>query len=68
MLSPSIEALFDVMTELWNTGNAALLSQVYSEDAVRVDPFSPEPLARHPTDWGFAGCHPSRLSGFETPH
>jgi len=43
MLSPSVQALFDVMTELWNTGNPALLSQVYSEDAVRVDPLNSEP-------------------------
>jgi len=43
MLSPSVQALFDVMTELWNTGNPALLSQVYSEDAVRVDPIDAEP-------------------------
>jgi steroid delta-isomerase-like uncharacterized protein len=43
MLSPSVQALFNVLTELWNTGNPALLSQVYSEDAVRLDPLSEEP-------------------------
>jgi steroid delta-isomerase-like uncharacterized protein len=43
MLSANVQALFDVMTELWNTGNPALLSQVYSEDAVRVDPLNAEP-------------------------
>jgi steroid delta-isomerase-like uncharacterized protein len=43
MLSPSVQALFDVMTGLWNTGNPALLSQVYSAEAVRVDPLNPEP-------------------------
>ena len=43
MLSPRVQALFDVMTELWNTGNPVLLSQVYSEDAVRVDPLNTKP-------------------------
>lgn len=36
--------LFDLLTELWNSGNVDLATQVYCEDSKRSDPDHPEPV------------------------
>lgn len=38
------QVLFDLLTELWNSGNVELVPGVYSEDAERIDPNSPQPI------------------------
>lgn len=37
------QRLIDLVQELWNTGNPELASQVYTDDAERLDPNGPEP-------------------------
>ena len=38
------QVLFDLLTELWNSGNLELAPQIYSEEAERIDPNYPEPI------------------------
>jgi steroid delta-isomerase-like uncharacterized protein len=38
------DVLFDLLTELWNTGNLELLPQIFGEEAERNDPNFPQPL------------------------
>lgn len=37
------DRIFEILTELWNTGNGELAKQIYSSDAERTDPNGPEP-------------------------
>jgi steroid delta-isomerase-like uncharacterized protein len=38
-----VQEIFDLLTELWNTGKTDLTAQVYSEQAVRNDPNQVQP-------------------------
>jgi len=42
-MSNDTQAIFDLLTELWNTGNSELVTQVYTEQVERIDPNSPQP-------------------------
>ncbi len=43
-MSSGTEALFKLLTELWNTGNFELATQVYSEQVERTDPNIAQPI------------------------
>ena len=40
----SMQPIFDLLTELWNSGNLELLAQVYGDDTKRSDPNTPQPV------------------------
>jgi steroid delta-isomerase-like uncharacterized protein len=42
-MSKDKQAVFDLLTELWNTANSELVTEVYTEKVERIDPNSPEP-------------------------
>lgn len=39
-----MQPIFDLLTELWNSGNLELLTQVYCDDTKRSDPNTPQPV------------------------
>jgi steroid delta-isomerase-like uncharacterized protein len=39
-----MQASFDLLTELWNSGNLELVAQLYSDEAERNDPNQPHPI------------------------
>ena len=43
-MSNDTQRIFDLLTELWNTGNSELVAQVYADNVERIDPNSPQPI------------------------
>ena len=41
-MQPDIQKLANSINELWSTGNASLVRQVYTDNCVRYDPNSPD--------------------------
>src|SRR5689334_18110273 len=42
-MQQDLQKIFDLLTELWNTGKPELAAQVYSDRAVRTDPTQTQP-------------------------
>lgn len=42
-MQENLQAVFDALTQLWNTGQTDLAGRVYSNHAVRIDPTQAQP-------------------------
>src|SRR5690348_2044608 len=47
LMTADTQRIIDLDLKLWNTGNAELAKQLYSEDAERTDPNGREPIHHH---------------------